>query len=72
MLSLLSTEKREKKGSEREMNKIINGRATVTMYISMVTVARVEIYTILEALMWSIFESKCVKIAVFCILQDYP
>ena len=54
------------------MNKIINGRATVTMYISMVTVARVEIYTILEALMWSIFESKCVKIAVFCILQDYP
>ena len=48
MLSLLSTEKREKKGSEREMNKIINGRATVAMYISTVTVARVEIYTFLH------------------------
>ena len=22
--------------------------------------------------MWSIFGSKCVKIAIFCILQDYP
>ena len=54
------------------MNKIINGRATVTVYISMVTVARVEIYTILEVLMWSIFGSKCVKRAIFCILQDYP
>ena len=48
MLSLLSTEKREKKGSEREMNKIINGRATVAMYISTVTVARVEIYIFLH------------------------
>ena len=45
---MLSTEKREKKGSEREMNKIINGRATVTVYISTVTVARVEIYTFLH------------------------
>ena len=45
---MLSTEKREKKGSEQEMNKIINGRAIVTMYISMVTVARVEIYTFLH------------------------
>ena len=48
MLSLLSTEKREKKGSEREMNKIINGRLTVTVYIYMVIVARVEIYTFLH------------------------
>ena len=48
LLSLLSTEKREKKGSEREINKIINGRATVTMYIYMITVARVEIYTFLH------------------------
>ena len=47
-MSLLSTEKREKKWSEREMNKIINGRATVAMYISMVTVARVEIFTFLH------------------------
>ena len=47
-MSLLSTEKREKKGSEREINKIINGRATVTVYIYMVTVARIEIYTFLH------------------------
>ena len=67
-----STEKREKKGSKREINKIINERTTVTAYIYPVTVARVKIYTILEALMWSISGSKCVKRAVFCILQDYP
>ena len=45
---MLSMEKREKKGSEREMNKIINGRATVIVYISTVIVARVEIYTFLH------------------------
>ena len=45
---MLSTEKREKKGSEQEMNKIINRGATVAMYISTVTVARVEIYTFLH------------------------
>ena len=45
---MLSTEKREKKGRKWEMNKIINGRATVTVYISTVTVARVEIYTFLH------------------------
>ena len=41
-------EKREKKRSEREISKIINGRATVTVYINMVTVACVEIYTFLH------------------------
>ena len=41
---MLSTEKREKKGSEREMNKIINEQATVTVYIYTIIVARVEIY----------------------------
>ena len=45
---MLSTKKREKKGSEQEMNKIINGRLTVTVYIYMVIVARVEIYTFLH------------------------
>ena len=45
---MLSTEKRKKKGSKQEMNKIINGRATVAVYISTVTVARVEIYTFLH------------------------
>ena len=48
LLSLLSPEKREKKRSEREINKIINGRATVTVYIYTVTVARVKIYTFLH------------------------
>ena len=47
-MSLLSTEKREKKRSEREINKIINGQATVTVYIYTVTVSRVEIYTFLH------------------------
>ena len=45
---MLSTEKREKKGSEQEMNKIINRGATVIMYISTVIVARVEILTFLH------------------------
>ena len=45
LLSLLSPEKRETKRSEWEISKIINGRATITVYIYMVTVARVEIYT---------------------------
>ena len=48
-MSLLSTEKREKKKrSEWEINKIINGRAIVTVYIYTVIVARVEIYTFLH------------------------
>ena len=41
-------EKREKKKRERKINKIINGRATVIVYIYTVTVARVEIYTFLH------------------------
>ena len=40
--------KREKKRSEREISKIINGRATVTVYIYTITVTRVEIYTFLH------------------------
>ena len=47
-MSLLSPKKREKKMSEREISKIINGRATVTVYIYTVTVAHVEIYTFLH------------------------
>ena len=43
LLSLLSPEKREKKRSEREISKIINGRTIVTVYIYIVTIARVEI-----------------------------
>ena len=75
MLSLLSTEKREKKGSEREMNKIINGRATVAVYISTVTVARVEIYTFLHNFRSTDMEHfgvKMCKKSCFLYLQDYP
>ena len=67
-------EKREKKRSEREISKIINRRATVTMYIYMVTVTCVEIYTFLhnlKTLTWKIFGVKCVKMVVFCILQRF-
>ena len=45
---MLSMENREKKRSEWEMNKIINGQATVIVYIYTVTVARVEIYKFLH------------------------
>ena len=48
LLNLLSTEKREKKRSESEINKIINERVIVTMYIYTITVARVEIYIFLH------------------------
>ena len=41
-------EEREKKRSEQEISKIINGRAIVTVYIYTVTVARVEINTFLH------------------------
>ena len=47
-MSLLSTEKREKKRSECEINKIINERVTITVYIYTITVAHVEIYTFLH------------------------
>ena len=41
-------EREKKKRSEREINKIINGRAIVTVYIYTVTVAHVKIYTFLH------------------------
>ena len=65
----MSSEKREKKRSEREINKIINERAIVIVYIYTIIVARVEIYTffytILEVLAWSIFEAKYVKVVFY-------
>ena len=68
---MLSTKKREKKGSEREINKIINGRATVTVYIYTITVARVEIYTFLHDFRSTDVEHfwiKMCKKSCFCIL----
>ena len=37
----------------------------------MVTVTNVQICTLFEALMWSIFEAKCVKFVSFCIMQRF-
>ena len=57
------------------MNKIINGRATVTVYISTVTVARVEIYTFLHNFRSTDMEHfgvKMCKKSCFLYLQDYP
>ena len=30
-----------------------------------------HLYTFLKALMWSIFETKCVKVVSFSIIQDF-
>ena len=43
LLSFVEPGEERKKRSEREISKIINGQATVTVYIYMVTVTRVEI-----------------------------
>ena len=56
----------------RERNiKKIKCKATVSVHICTVTVANVQIRTILETLMWSIFEAKCVKFVSFCIVQRF-
>ena len=70
-LSSLCTEKREKKRSEWEINKIINTHATVTVHICTVIVAIVYLYTSLHPLMWVIFCSNCVKVVSFSILHIY-
>jgi len=63
----VESQTREKKREvEREKkNKILNARAICT-----VTVANVQICTLLEALMWSIIETKCIKFVSFSIMQD--
>ena len=54
--------KREVRWEEIETNyKIIDTRATVTVYI----------YTFLHPLIWVFFCSKCVKLVLFSILEDY-
>ena len=45
---VVQMEKREKKTSEPEIIKILYTRATVTVYISTVTVARGKIYMIIQ------------------------
>ena len=57
--------KREREVEREKNNKILNARATITVHICMVTVANVQICTLLEALMLSIFETKCIKFVSF-------
>ena len=71
LLSLLSPEKREKKRSEQEISKIINGQATVTVYIYTVTVARVEIYTFLHNFRSTDVKNFWGKICKNCVLHDF-
>ena len=56
---------------EREINKIINTHAIVTVHIYTITVAIVYLYTSLHPLMWVIFWSNCVEVVTFFILHNY-
>ena len=56
---------------EKKIIKILNASVTVTMHICTITIANVQISTLLEALMWSIFEAKCVKFVSFYIIEDF-
>ena len=67
---MLSPKKRKKKRSEREISKIINGRATVTMYIYTVTVTRVEIYTFLHNFRSTDVEHFLRKMCKSCVLHE--
>ena len=67
---VLQMEKREKKRRESEIIKILNAYARVTVHICIVTVAIVHLCSILHALMWVFFCSKCVKSASFSILHN--
>ena len=68
---MLCTEKREQKRYEREINKIINTHATVTVHICTVIVAIVYLYTSLHPLMCVIFGSNSFKLVTFSILYIY-
>ena len=48
VIELVEPREERKKRGEREISKIINGRATVIVYIYTVTIAHVEIYTFLH------------------------
>ena len=51
-----------------ERKKIIY-KATVTVHICMVIVAILHINSVLDRLMWVVFEQKCVKFVTFSILH---
>ena len=54
-----------------EISKLINGRATVTVYIYTVTVARVEIYTFLHNFKSTDVEHFLGKMCKSCVLHDF-
>ena len=68
-LSSFQREKREKKEPNREINKIIRCKATVTMYICIVTVASLDIYKVLQGLMHVFFMLYFINFCTFCILD---
>lgn len=43
----------------------------LTVHLCTVTIANVQVYTLLETPMWSIFETKCLKLVSFSIMQDF-
>lgn len=43
----------------------------LTVHLCTVTIANVQVYTLLETPMWSIFETKCLKLVSFSIIQDF-
>ena len=49
--------------------KIIEYTTIVTVYIYTVIVACVQIYTVLEWLMWEVMWLKCVKFTIFSIIE---
>ena len=60
----------ESEVTERKKSKLLDTRFTVTVHICTVTVTNMQICIFLKALMWSIFEAKCVKLVSFSITQD--
>ena len=60
---------RERQRRQREIIKILNTSATVIMHICTIIVANVQICILLEALMWSIFEVKCVNLCLFLLYK---
>ena len=60
----------KKKMSEREISKIINGWATITVYIYTVTVTRVEIYTFSHNFRSTDVEHFWGKMCKSCVLHE--
>ena len=56
---------------ERNKSKILDTWSTVAVHICMVTITNVQICTLLETLMLSIFEVKYVKMISFSIIHNF-